>query len=156
MFGLSKYAVIGLAISAALAAFTGWRWLEVRETLAVERAQFRQERTQFEHERSQFENRERINRETEREYQTRVAAMESDLAAVRTHNRGLQLIAYRPIPSISIPARIPSGPAPQPERDSGTPVDLESLYRLAANCQADASQLASLQQWIVKQGFNNP
>lgn len=138
------WALLAAILAGSLA---GWRWLEVRETIAVERAQYKYDRAQFEHERTQFQIQERIAREASNAYETQLAALQSERAALVEHNRSLQITARRLIPAISITARRLDDPAPEPPRYREYEIDTGRLADFASACQADAEQLAALQGW---------
>jgi len=150
MFGLSKYVLIALAVLSALGGFTGWRWLKVRETLAVERAQYRQAVDGFNEQLRQVQQNEQISREASRGYQAQLLTVQAAADRLRADNSGLQVIAYRRLAPVTIAPTRFIDPATEPERDSGTVLDLARLERLAAACQADAEQLAALQRWVYE------
>ena len=151
MFGLSRYLLIGMAAVTALGGFTAWRWLSVREALAVERAQHREAVAGFEEQLRQSQHQEQISREASRELQAKLSSKDSELAAIRIRSGGMQVYSYRFQPA---PVPAPGGLAyasQEPERAEGTRVDLERLYALADRCQSDAAQLDTLIGWARAQ-----
>jgi len=150
MFGLSRYLLIGMAAVTALGGFTAWRWLSVREALAVERAQHREAVAGFEEQLRQIQHQEQVTREASRDYQAKLLTLQADADSLRESNRGLQIIARRRIPEVSIAVTRLADAPPEPERSEEYGIDPERLTRLAAACQADAEQLAALQGWITQ------
>lgn len=148
---LSKYLLIGTAAIAALGAFTGWRWLEAREALAVERSQREIERSQFENTLEQIQHNEQLAREASREYQVRLSVLQSESAALRESNRGLQITARRRIPAVSIAVTRLADGTPEPEGVREYELSPEWLLNFAAACQADATQLEALIGWVHAQ-----
>jgi len=144
---------IGAAVIACLSlAYVVNGWRDDSKALAVERAQYREAVEGFNEQLRQVQENEQIAREASRGYQAQLSALQTESDALRESNRGLRLVAYRAVrPFPATPARL-DDPAPEPERDSGTVVDLERLARLATSCQQDAEQLAALQGWILAIG----
>lgn len=148
---LSNWRLIGIGaavIAIAYLAFVVNGWREDSKSLAVERSAYQQAITGFEEQLRQIQEQEQIARDTSREYQAKLSALQADADALRESNRGLQITARRRIPEVSIAVtRLDDSPS-EPERYREYAIDLERLTRLATACQADAEQLAALQGWV--------
>jgi hypothetical protein len=147
----AKYLAIALAAVTAAGAFTGWRWLEAREALAVAENRLEEAVDGFNEQLRQVQQNEQIARDASNAYQIELQAVRSNADALLADNRGLRLVAYRSLqPFPTAPGRLdPAGPVE--ERDSGVEVDLVRLARLAERCEADAAQLDALIGWTRAQ-----
>lgn len=140
-----------LALSGA-ASFAGWRWLEVRETLAVERSQFETRESQLNARLTQLGEMSLKNFEASNAYQAKLATTNTELDALRRDHIGLQVISRRRIPAVEITAARRSDAAPEVvEIYREVEVDLGALRQIAADGQADAEQLLELQNRIRAQ-----